>query len=106
MNQWEKSLLNTLEVIWPGITKHIFWSRFFTPAFYNQLFGENGTVIGIAQMVGRVGKDRPPIKDPEIENLYHCSADSGVHGIGGELAADSALRLYKIIPLSYLLISP
>ena len=36
--------------------------------------------------------------------MYECSADTGLHGIGGELAADSALRLFnkltsKKIPL-------
>ena len=36
--------------------------------------------------------------------MYECSADTGLHGIGGELVADSALRLFskltgKEIPL-------
>jgi hypothetical protein len=35
--------------------------------------------------------------DPCVKNLYHCSADSGMHGIGGELAADAALRLFEIL---------
>ena len=54
-------------------------------------------MIGIAQKLGQVGENRPPIQDPEIGNLYHCSADTGMHGIGGELAADSALRLYDML---------
>jgi phytoene dehydrogenase-like protein len=54
-------------------------------------------VIGIGQKLGQVGADRPAIEDPEIGNLYHCSADTGMHGIGGELAADSALRLYRML---------
>ena len=61
------------------------------------LFGEDGNVIGIAQTPGQVSEDRPPIEDPETRNLYHCSADSEMQGIGGELAADSALRLFKIL---------
>ena len=61
------------------------------------LFGQDGCVIGIGQKLGQVGENRPPIADPEIENLYHCSADTGMHGIGGELAADSALRLYEML---------
>ena len=54
-------------------------------------------MIGIAQKLGQVGENRPPIEDPEIENLYHCSADTSMHGIGGELAAASALRLYGML---------
>jgi phytoene dehydrogenase-like protein len=57
--------------------------------------GVGGSVIGLSQTIGQVGKDRPPILDPVFENLYHCSADTGLHGIGGELAADSALRIFN-----------
>ena len=95
--QWEKSALNTLEILWPGISKHVEWSSYTTPADYNKMFGEDGCVIGIGQKIGQVGKNRPPIKDPEIENLYHCSADSGMYAVGGDLAADSALRLFKML---------
>ena len=73
------------------------WTTYTSPTDIDNLFGENGNVIGIAQKVGQVGEDRPPIADPEIKNLFHCSADSGLHGIGGELAADSALQLYKTL---------
>ncbi len=52
----------------------------------------------------QVGKNRPPQKLSGIENVYEYSADTGLHGIDGELAADSALRLYmkltgKQVPL-------
>ena len=61
------------------------------------MFGENGCVVGVAQSLNQVGPNRPPITDPVIAGLYHCSADSGVHGIGGELAADAALRLHQLL---------
>ncbi len=94
--KWEQAFLNTLEIVFPGIGEHILWSTFTSSKDIDNLFGEEGNVIGIAQKLGQVGENRPPIEDPEIRNLYHCSADSGMHGIGGELAADSALRLYKL----------
>jgi phytoene desaturase len=95
--QWEKSCLNTLDKLWPGTAKHVEWSSYTTPADYNKMFGEDGCVIGIGQSIGQVGKKRPPIQDPEIKNLYHCSADSGMYAVGGDLAADSALRLFKML---------
>jgi prolycopene isomerase len=95
--KWEQAFINGLEVPFPGISEHIMWTHYTSPGDVENLFGEDGNVIGIAQKLGQVGENRPPIEDPEIKNLYHCSADSGVHGIGGELAADSALRLFEML---------
>ena len=75
----------------------VLWTVFTSAKDIENLFGEDGNVIGIAQTLGQVAEKRPPIEDPEIKNLYHCSADSGMHGIGGELAADSALRLFEML---------
>lgn len=97
MDKYVKSYLNVLEVVFPGISRHIMWTDVTTPIDINNLFGEDGNVIGISQKVGQVQENRPPLADPEIKNLYHCSADSGMHGIGGELAADSALNLYRLL---------
>ncbi len=96
-DKWRQAYLNGLESAFPGIGEHILWAAYTSPTDIDHLFGEDGNVIGIGQKIGQVGEDRPPIEDPEIRNLYHCSADSGMHGIGGELAADSALRLYRML---------
>jgi phytoene dehydrogenase-like protein len=93
--KWEAPFLNALEMVFPGIREHILWTATTSPADVDRLFGEDGNVIGISQKVGQVGARRPALEDPAIRNLYHCSADTGMHGIGGELAADSALRLYR-----------
>ncbi len=94
-SKWEAPFLNALEMVFPGIREHILWTVTTSPADVDRLFGEEGNVIGIGQKVGQVGDRRPAMEDPAIRNLYHCSADTGMHGIGGELAADSALRLYR-----------
>jgi phytoene dehydrogenase-like protein len=94
---WEKAYLRALEVVFPGIGAHILWTVATTPVDIERQFGEDGCVIGISQKVGQVGNARPAIGDPCVRNLYHCSADSGLHGIGGELAASSALELFKIL---------
>ena len=92
--KWDDAILASLKIVFPDIEKHILWKTSTSTTAINNLFGEEGSVIGISQTIGQVGKDRPPIIDPVIESLYHCSADTGLHGIGGELAADAALRLY------------
>ena len=95
--KWEESYLNTLEIVFPGVREHIMWTETSTPTDINNMFGEDGCVIGISQKIGQVDDQRPPATDPSIKNLFHCSADTGQHGVGGELAADSALLLYDLL---------
>ena len=52
-----------------------------------------GECIGVAQEVGQSGTLRPQASTP-IGGLYLVGADAGGRGIGTEMAADSALRLY------------
>ncbi len=93
----EASLFNAVKIIYPGIEKHIRWTNFTASREIDNMFGEGGNIVGIGQKIGQVGPDRPFLTDPCVKNLYHCSADSGMHGIGGELAADSALRLFELL---------
>jgi phytoene dehydrogenase-like protein len=95
--KWKQAYLRGLEEVFPGIGRHVLWMEYTSPGDIDNLFGKDGCVIGISQKLGQVGANRPPLADPFVRNLYHCSADSGLHGIGGELAADSALRLYALL---------
>ena len=52
-----------------------------------------GECIGVAQEVGQSGTLRPQSSTP-IAGLFLVGADAGGRGIGTEMAADSALRLY------------
>jgi len=61
---------NGLEAPFPGISEHIMWTNYTSPRDVQNLFGEDGNVIGTAQKSGQVGENPPPIKDPEIKNLY------------------------------------
>ena len=90
-------MLNTLEDIFPGIRERVLWTDISNPGTIDKLFGEDGNIIGIGQVLGQMGADRPPMIDPTVKNLYHCCADTGLHGIGGELAADSALNLFELL---------
>ena len=95
--KWERAWLNALYDIFPDMEKHMIWVESTSQKWINQMFGEAGCVIGVAQSVTQVGPNRPPMIDPVVKGLYHCSADTGVHGIGGELAADAALRVHSLI---------
>jgi prolycopene isomerase len=52
-----------------------------------------GECIGAAQEVGQSGGRRPAVSTP-VSGLFLVGADAGGRGIGTEMAADSALRLY------------
>jgi phytoene dehydrogenase-like protein len=96
-NKWKNAVINGLRHIFPGIDEHIMWLEMSSPRFIEGLFGEEGNCVGVAQILSQVGDNRPKIADPYIKNLYHVSADNGLHGIGGELAGDAALRAYEML---------
>ncbi len=56
----------------------------------------SGDCIGVAQEVGQSGNLRPQVSTP-IAGLFLVGADAGGRGIGTEMAADSALRLYYLL---------
>jgi len=92
--KWTEAILNSLRDIFPDIDDAILWTSTTSPMDINKFAGEEGVVIGLSQIVGQVGKNRPKQELP-IENLYCCCADTGTRHIGGELAAESALRLFN-----------
>ncbi len=67
--------------------------RVLTPEVSHLSGRSAGDCIGIAQEVGQSGSNRPLAATP-IRGLYLVGADAGGRGIGTEMAADSALRLY------------
>lgn len=93
--KWEKAIMSSVEVVFPDIRKHILWTEATSPVDINNFSSEDGSVIGIGQIIGQVGENRPRIEDQYVKNLFHCGADTGMHGIGGELAMDAAFRLYE-----------
>ena len=81
----------TLEKLFPEIPKYALWKESVTPADLERWVAREGTLIEVAQTVGQVGKDRPPISSP-IQGLYWVGSDVGRRAVGVELAAESALR--------------
>jgi prolycopene isomerase len=68
-----------------------------TPRDVAELSGrKTGEVIGLAQNRHQVGRTRPENKTP-VEGLFLVGADTGGRGVGTEMAADSALTLWRIL---------
>ncbi|MHA1439508.1 MAG: phytoene desaturase family protein [Promethearchaeota archaeon] len=90
----KQAIINSLEKIFPDIKKHILWSEITTPEDINNLVNENGCVVGIGQTINQIGINRPTHELNGLKNVYCCCADTGTTGIGGELAANSAINLF------------
>jgi len=82
--------------IFPEAEKYVIWKKLDTPKLVEAYAGEYGNIIGVAQTIDQIYEKRPKQKTP-IENLYIVGAEAGGHGIGAELAADSALELFDIL---------
>jgi phytoene dehydrogenase-like protein len=94
---WVGYHVDYLETIYPGLKNHILWYDFGTTSMINHHSGRiQPDIIGLAQIIGQVGKNRPPLKSP-YENLYFVGSDNGNDNIGTELAAESSLRLADLI---------
>ncbi len=94
----------TVRRLFPALEGALLWSSRSTAADTRELTGHRaGECIGLAQIPGQVGRDRPSQRTP-VEGLWLVGADAGARGIGTEMAAGSALRLMeglsaaKIVP--------
>jgi phytoene dehydrogenase-like protein len=95
-SRWGEVLLESLTECIPEIKGHVLWYRTDTPDLVEEYAGEAGNIIGIGQTVDQIHERRPSQVTP-IKGLYIVGAEAGGHGIGTELAAESALELDQII---------
>ncbi len=96
--KWIESCTATMKRLFPDIDKYAMWQDNITPANIDSMGAKDGTVIGLAQSVGQVGRNRPSIQSP-ITGLFHAGSDVGSRAIGVELAAESAIRCAKEVEL-------
>ena len=94
--KWGEICWETLLEIFPDAEKHLIWKKLDTPRLVESYAGEYGNIIGVAQTVDQIHERRPKHQTP-IEGLYIVGAEAGGHGIGAELAANSAMELYNIL---------
>ncbi len=94
--KWERVLLNSFYSVYPDAKGKVLWHRLDTPGIINAFAGETGNVIGVAQTVNQIHQLRPSVVSP-LKGLYFASGEAGGHGIGTELAADSARELFRVL---------
>lgn len=88
---------NTMQDLFPDIERHVIWKMRTNTRYIAEISGrKTGEVIGLAQNRYQVGSNRPENKTP-VEGLYLVGADTGGRGVGTEMAADSALTLWRIL---------
>jgi prolycopene isomerase len=88
---------NTMQDLFPEIEDHIVWKMRTNTRYIASLSGRRtGEVIGLAQNRHQVGRNRPGNETP-VQGLYLVGADTGGRGVGTEMAADSALNLWRTL---------
>lgn len=81
----------------PEGEKYIEWNMRTGTPYYAKLNGKpTGDCIGLAQIVGQCGVDKPRAKTP-VEGLYLVGCDAGARGVGTEQAAGSAIHVANMI---------
>ncbi|MBT3310625.1 MAG: NAD(P)/FAD-dependent oxidoreductase [Desulfobacterales bacterium] len=86
-----------LDLLYPGIKEKILWVDTVMGSAMKNFCGHPvPNVIGIGQVVGQVGENRPSVECP-LPGLFHVGADVGKLHIGVELAADGALLATPVI---------
>ncbi len=64
----------------------------------NTVPGTGGETIGLAQIVGQCGNDKPPMEGP-IQGLYIVGSDAGGEGVGIQQAVESGQNVAKAVKL-------
>ena len=94
--KWINNSRNSIENIFPELSDNLMWMDITTPQDIELMAGKDASAIGLSQITGQTGSDRPSSVFP-IEGLYLVGADTGIGGIGTELAALSAIECSEII---------
>ncbi len=99
-DKWIKTSLESLENIFPDLSKNLMWYDVSTPKDIADIGGKEASVIGLAQIINQTGNYRPNPNLP-IKGLYLVGGDAGGWGIGTELAAKSAIDCSETILTKY-----
>lgn len=100
-----KRLDETVKRLWPGIeectlSQTRYGNRQVSDLTRDSVLpGQGGECIGLAQIVGQCGKQKPNPKSP-IDGLFYVGCDAGGYGCGTHQAADSGVKLAEMIGLS------
>jgi len=86
-----EAILKTAEKYIPGLRENTMWLSAMSRNELGKMVGEDGAGIGIGQIAGQCGDNRPKIATP-IEGLYIVGGEAGGTGVGVELCVSSAIE--------------
>ncbi len=92
--------------IWPDITAHIAKRKVALVSDVSNMTrdavvpGQGGECIGLGQLIGQCGKDKPDPRTP-LKGLYIVGCDAGGHGIGTTQAVDSGFNVAGLVASDY-----
>jgi phytoene dehydrogenase-like protein len=99
MTPWLKKFEETVARLWPEIPAYTERKDVFGPAriaaksrWGTVLPGHGGEAIGVGQIAGQCGPDKPRVRAP-LPGLFFVGADAGGEGIGLEMAACSGRKV-------------
>jgi phytoene desaturase len=80
------------------VEENIEWMEIYSRKQLSALFGNNGSIISVAQQIGQVRDDRLDNRTT-VKGLFHCGDGSGkgLFGVGSEIAALSGQRCASLI---------
>ena len=88
--------------LWPELERHTLWSEPYGPRQISRMTrdatvpGSGGEAVGVAQIVGQVGRSKPDPRTP-IPGLFLVGCDAGGRGAGTHQAVDSAFRVAALV---------
>lgn len=91
-----------IDELWPDLKNHIIRKEAYgakqiaSMSRESVLPGCGGEAVGLAQIVGQCGKNKPDARTP-LKGLYLVGCDAGGRGAGTHQAVDSAFNVLKMV---------
>lgn len=91
-----------LDELWPDLRGHVLRSERFGPRQISRMTrdatvpGAGGEAVGVAQVVGQVGRHKPDPRTP-LPGLYLVGCDAGGRGAGTHQAVDSGFNVAALV---------
>jgi phytoene dehydrogenase-like protein len=93
---------SVIDELWPDLRSHVMWSERYGPRQISRMTrdtigaGTGGEAVGLAQIVGQVGRHKPDARTP-LPGLYLVGCDAGGRGAGTHQAVDSAFNVFALV---------
>jgi phytoene dehydrogenase-like protein len=91
-----------IDELWPHLREHVLFSERYGPRQISRMTrdaafpGVGGEAVGLAQIVGQVGRHKPDAHTP-LTGLFLVGCDAGGRGAGTHQAVDSAFNVFAMV---------